>query len=73
MLNTHSCRGCRGHLGKKLMKIRSKKKFTHQTYGIELKELWEIKEEKSNPGEVFHSIGWPLDTELWRFISLSFR
>ena len=58
--------GCRGHLGKKLMnRFNLRKSSQHQTYGIGLKELWEIKEEKSNPGEVFHSIGWPLDTETY--------
>ena len=30
-----------------------------------MKELWEVKPENSNPGEVFHSIGWPLDNETY--------
>ena len=33
----------------------------HQTYGLGLKELWEIKPENANVGEVLHTIGWPLD------------
>ena len=58
--------GCRGHLGKKLMKkFDLRENVQHQTYGIGLKELWEVKEEISNPGEVFHTIGWPLDNETY--------
>ena len=58
--------GCRGHLGKKLMKkFNLRKNSQHQTYGIGLKELWEVESDKSNPGEVFHSIGWPLDSHTY--------
>ena len=32
-----------------------------QKYGIGLKEIWEISPEKSRPGHVQHSFGWPLD------------
>ena len=35
----------------------------HQTYGIGLQELWEIKPENANEGEVLHTIGWPLDRD----------
>ena len=31
-----------------------------QKYGIGLKELWEVKPEKSRPGHVQHTFGWPL-------------
>ena len=58
--------GCRGHLGKKLMReFDLRKKVQHQTYGIGLKELWEVKSEKSEPGNVIHSIGWPLDQQTY--------
>ena len=58
--------GCRGHLGKKLMsEFDLRKEAQHQTYGIGLKELWEVKPEKSKPGNVMHSIGWPLDQETY--------
>ncbi len=58
--------GCRGHLGKRLMdEFNLRDNVQHQTYGIGLKELWEIKNENSNPGEVCHSIGWPLDNETY--------
>ena len=42
-----------------------RKEAQHQTYGIGLKELWEVKPEKSEPGNVMHSIGWPLDQETY--------
>ncbi len=58
--------GCRGHLGKRLInQFKLRQNSQHQTYGIGLKELWEVKPENSNPGEVFHSIGWPLDNETY--------
>ncbi len=58
--------GCRGHLGKRLMsEFNLREKSEHQTYGIGLKELWEIKPENSNQGEVLHTIGWPLDRETY--------
>ena len=58
--------GCRGHLGKKLMsEFDLRKEVQHQTYGIGLKELWEVKPEKSEPGNVMHSIGWPLDQDTY--------
>ena len=40
-------------------------KSEHQTYGIGLKELWEIKPENANEGEVLHTIGWPLDRDTY--------
>ena len=54
--------GCRGHLGKKLMEeFNLRSDSQHQTYGLGLKELWEINPENANVGEVLHTIGWPLD------------
>jgi electron-transferring-flavoprotein dehydrogenase len=32
-----------------------------QTYGIGIKELWEVAPAKHRPGMVVHSIGWPMD------------
>ena len=42
-----------------------REKSEHQTYGIGLKELWEVKPEQSNQGEVLHTIGWPLDRQTY--------
>ncbi len=32
-----------------------------QVYAIGLKEVWELPEERLEPGEVIHTMGWPLD------------
>ena len=36
-----------------------------QVYGIGLKELWEVKPEKHQPGLVMHTAGWPLDADTY--------
>ncbi|XP_017866513.1 PREDICTED: electron transfer flavoprotein-ubiquinone oxidoreductase, mitochondrial [Drosophila arizonae] len=54
--------GCRGHLSKQIMqKFGLNAGSEPQTYGIGLKEVWEISPERHQPGLVEHSIGWPLD------------
>lgn len=54
--------GCRGSLSEQLMKQFQLRASTGpQTYGIGLKELWEIPEELHHAGRVIHTIGWPLD------------
>lgn len=54
--------GCRGHLTKRLFdKFELRKGVGHQTYGIGIKELWEISPEKFHPGSVIHTTGWPMD------------
>ncbi|PTD98154.1 electron transfer flavoprotein-ubiquinone oxidoreductase [Pseudothauera lacus] len=54
--------GCRGHLGKILeARFNLREGADPQTYGIGIKELWEIKPEQHVPGLVMHTAGWPLD------------
>lgn len=54
--------GCRGSLTKQLiLKFNLHQNRSPQTYGIGVKELWEITEENYQPGKVVHSVGWPLD------------
>ncbi|XP_071513886.1 electron transfer flavoprotein-ubiquinone oxidoreductase, mitochondrial isoform X2 [Panulirus ornatus] len=54
--------GCHGHLAKQLFtKFNLREKCEPQTYGIGLKELWEIKPENHKPGTIEHTVGWPLD------------
>jgi electron-transferring-flavoprotein dehydrogenase len=56
--------GSRGHLGKQLMaKYDLNKGKDPQTYGIGIKELWEIDPALHKPGLVIHTAGWPLDSE----------
>ena len=53
--------GCRGHLGKQLIKrfgLDTGRGTQH--YGIGIKELWEIDPAKHRQGLVVHSAGWPL-------------
>jgi electron-transferring-flavoprotein dehydrogenase len=54
--------GCRGHLGKQLeAKFKLRDGADPQTYGIGIKELWEVKPENHRPGLVVHTAGWPMD------------
>ncbi|KAH6594838.1 hypothetical protein BASA50_006312 [Batrachochytrium salamandrivorans] len=54
--------GCHGSLTKKLIeKFDLRKDSQAQTYGLGIKEVWEIDPSKHDPGLVLHSIGWPMD------------
>lgn len=54
--------GCRGSLSRIVMdKFDLRKDADPQTYGIGIKELWEIDPEKHKPGTILHSVGWPMD------------
>jgi electron-transferring-flavoprotein dehydrogenase len=54
--------GCRGNLTKKLFdRFDLRQGCDPQTYGIGIKELWEIPKENHRPGLIEHSIGWPMD------------
>jgi electron-transferring-flavoprotein dehydrogenase len=58
--------GCRGHLGKQLKnKFNLEDNAQIQTYGIGIKELWEINPAKHQPGFVLHTAGWPLDNDTY--------
>ena len=58
--------GARGHLGKQLMaKYDLNAGKDPQSYGIGIKELWEIDPAKHQPGLVIHSAGWPLDNSTY--------
>jgi electron-transferring-flavoprotein dehydrogenase len=55
--------GCRGHLGKALeARFRLREGADPQTYGIGLKELWEVPVTHHQPGLVVHTAGWPMDS-----------
>ena len=54
--------GCRGSLTKTLFdKFDLRKDCQPQTYGLGVKELWQIDPAKFKPGHVVHTIGWPMD------------
>ncbi|WP_041703225.1 electron transfer flavoprotein-ubiquinone oxidoreductase [Pseudogulbenkiania sp. NH8B] len=55
--------GCRGSLTKTLFeRFDLRKGSDPQTYGIGIKELWEVKPELHQPGKITHTAGWPMDT-----------
>jgi electron-transferring-flavoprotein dehydrogenase len=54
--------GCRGSLTKSLeARFGLRANSDPQSYGLGLKELWEIDPAQHRAGSVVHSIGWPLD------------
>ncbi|WP_348698624.1 electron transfer flavoprotein-ubiquinone oxidoreductase [Duganella fentianensis] len=58
--------GARGHLGKQLIaKFQLDQGKDPQSYGIGIKELWEIDPSKHQPGLVVHTTGWPLDSKTY--------
>ena len=63
---TFFAEGCRGSLGKQLMeKFNLRDGVEPQTYGIGIKELWEIEPEKHQEGLVVHTTGWPLKSDTY--------
>ena len=58
--------GCRGHLGKEIIKKYSlNKDKSPQQYGIGFKEVWEVEDSQHDKGLVLHTTGWPLDNSTY--------
>ena len=58
--------GCRGSLSKTLMeRFGLGEGADPQTYGIGLKELWELDPAKHRQGLVLHTAGWPVTGTTW--------
>ena len=58
--------GSRGHLGKQLMvRYDLNAGRDPQSYGIGIKELWEIDPAMHKPGLVIHTTGWPLKPDTY--------
>jgi electron-transferring-flavoprotein dehydrogenase len=58
--------GSRGHLGKQLIqKYNLDAGKDPQSYGIGIKELWEIDPAKHQEGLVVHTAGWPLSSDTY--------
>ncbi len=58
--------GCRGSLGKlAIRRFKLDRDSEHQTYGLGLKELWEVAPDRHHPGLVLHSAGWPLPADTY--------
>jgi electron-transferring-flavoprotein dehydrogenase len=59
---TFFAEGCRGHLGKRLIKrYNLARDADPQHYGLGLKEIWQVDKSRHEPGLVVHGAGWPLD------------
>ncbi|KAH9474917.1 putative electron transfer flavoprotein-ubiquinone oxidoreductase, mitochondrial [Psilocybe cubensis] len=58
--------GAHGSLSKQAISLYNlRKEAEPQTYGIGLKEVWRVDPEKHKPGEVVHTLGWPLDKDTY--------
>ncbi len=58
--------GCRGSVSKQLIKqFELDKDASPQTYGIGIKELWQLAPGKGSTGLVQHTVGWPLKSETY--------
>lgn len=58
--------GCRGSLTKSLFeRLPLRRNADPQTYGIGIKELWEVDNSLHSPGTVIHTVGWPLDSRTY--------
>ena len=56
--------GARGHLGRQLLeRFKLQEGKAPQSFGIGVKELWEIPADKAQPGLVVHTAGWPMDKQ----------
>jgi len=58
--------GCRGSLTKTLFeRFNLRANADPQTYGIGIKELWDLDPGKHREGEITHTIGWPLSADTY--------
>ena len=58
--------GCRGSLTKTLLaRFALGADSDPQTYGLGVKELWEVDPAQHRPGLVVHTVGWPLDSSTY--------
>ncbi|MBC7604469.1 MAG: NAD(P)/FAD-dependent oxidoreductase, partial [Ramlibacter sp.] len=58
--------GSRGNLGRQLIaKFKLDEGKDPQTYGLGVKELWEIDPKRHQPGFVLHTAGWPMDSDTY--------
>jgi electron-transferring-flavoprotein dehydrogenase len=58
--------GARGHLTKRLVKrFQLDANSDPQGYSIGIKELWQVPEDRVQPGKIVHSFGWPADNHTY--------
>jgi len=55
--------GCRGHLGRRLeARFGLREGIDPQHFGLGFKEIWQVDAAQHRPGEIVHTLGWPLDS-----------
>jgi electron-transferring-flavoprotein dehydrogenase len=57
--------GSRGSLTKKLVADKKLQNINPQSFGIGVKELWEVQPGRIAPGYVAHTLGWPIPTDMY--------
>ena len=57
--------GSRGSLTKKLVEAKKLDNLNPQSYGIGIKELWDVQPGTIAPGYVAHTLGWPVPTGMY--------
>ena len=58
--------GARGHLGKQVIaRYKLDEGRDPQSWGLGVKELWEIDSARHQPGLVIHTAGWPMDNSTY--------
>ncbi|BEP61159.1 electron transfer flavoprotein-ubiquinone oxidoreductase [Variovorax sp. V213] len=58
--------GARGHLGRQLIaRFKLDEGKDPQTYGLGVKEVWEIDPKRHQPGFVLHTAGWPMKSDTY--------
>ncbi|KKA28860.1 hypothetical protein TD95_000293 [Thielaviopsis punctulata] len=63
---TFFAEGCHGSLSKQVInKFDLRRDSQHQTYGLGLKEVWEVDPAKFRKGEITHSMGYPLSYDTY--------
>ena len=57
--------GTRGSLTKHLVAKKKLDNINPQSYGIGIKELWDVQPGKIKPGYVAHTLGWPVSSNMY--------
>lgn len=57
--------GCFGSLSEEVIGRFNLRGDRHQTYGLGIKEIWRVQPERHRPGQVTHTIGWPLPCSVY--------
>jgi electron-transferring-flavoprotein dehydrogenase len=57
--------GTRGSLTKDLVEKKNLANINPQTYGLGIKELWDVQPGRIQPGFVAHTLGWPISTDMY--------